>query len=665
MRRDNTTVPVPVNAIAKTKAKSMKAKKLRTRILISFFSIITVFALLIAVLGFYVIENDIIKRAQNKVKNDLNSAREMYHEESEKLKDVVRFTALRFFIKDDIVNNNKGKLKKELKEIREAESLDILTLTNKYGQVIVRSRNPSVSGDNQAHDELVSRVLSDKKIMVGTFIVPREELIKEGTDLAEQAHIKFIPTPKAKPSQETELTSGMMIKAAAPVFEYDGSLIGVLYGGNLLNRNHKIVDRIKETVHRGVKYKGRDVGTATIFQGDLRISTNVKGKDGSRAIGTRVSEEVYEQVLVKGLPWMDRAFVVTDWFKTAYEPIRNVNGQIIGMLYVGTLEKPFIAMARNIFLVFLLIVLVATLLAGAPALILSAVISRPLTNVLKAVRKLSEGNLGYKVDVETGTAELNMLTTSFNDMSERLNEREHSLRISNEKLAALNQTYLDLVGFVSHELKSILGSTIVNVYSVRDGFFGMINSKQRKALDSVTRNLDYLAETVRKFFSLSRIEKGELELNRTELCLRESVFSTCLETFARQIAEKQMEIIDNVQPEMRINGDIDLLIIVVNNLMGNAVKFGFDKGKIVLSSKDLGDKVQIEIYNDSRPIREEEKAKLFKKFSKLSIPEEDKVRGTGLGLFITKEIIAKHGGEIWVEPKENGNSFIFQIEKGL
>jgi len=643
----------------------MKTKRLRRKILISFFSIITIFVLSMAALGVYVIKHDIIERAQTKVKNDLNSARQIYREETENLKDVIRFTALRFFIKDAILDNDTESLKKQLEEIRKIESLDVLTLTDKAGRVIIRARNPSVCGDSLADDELISHVLSLSKVTAATVIVPAEELMKEGADLAEQAYIKFISTPKAKPTSETEQASGMMIKAASPVFGDDGSLLGVLYGGNLLNRNYKIVDRVKETVYQAAKYKGKDVGTATIFQGDLRISTNVMTKNGNRAIGTRVSEKVYEQVLTKGLPWIDRAFVVTDWYKTAYEPIRNIKGQTIGILYVGTLEKPLVDMTKSIFLVFLLIVLITTLLAGVFALILAGAVSQPLTNMLTATRKLSEGNFSYKMDIETGTVELNMLAASFNDMSSQLDEREHSLKISNEKLATLNKTYLDLVGFVSHELKGVLASTIANAYSVRDGFLGVINPKQCKALESVTRNLDYLAATVKNFLSLSRIERGELVPDKTDICLREDVFNASLDTFARKIAEKQMEITNNIQLQLRVKCDIDLLLIAANNLIANAVKYGFDKGKIILSSKDLGDKVQIEIYNDSMPIRDNEKRKLFKKFSRLDTDEKKQVKGTGLGLFITKEIIEKHSGNIWVEPKENGNCFIFEIEKGL
>jgi two-component system sensor histidine kinase ResE len=69
------------------------------------------------------------------------------------------------------------------------------------------------------------------------------------------------------------------------------------------------------------------------------------------------------------------------------------------------------------------------------------------------------------------------------------------------------------------------------------------------------------------------------------------------------------------------------------------------------------------VYNDGRPISEQERAMLFRKFSRLNTPEKKKVKGTGLGLYITKQIIESHGGHIEVQAKENGNSFIFQIPK--
>jgi len=641
----------------------MKTKKLRSRIVVPFDIIIVTFSLLVAVLGYYVIKTDIIKRAQTKVKNDLNSAREIYAQELENVKDIVRFTAVRFFIKDALSTEDKDILDKELDRIRTSESLDILTLTDASGKVLSRSRNPSVTDDNQALDKLVNRVLSNSEVVSGTVIVSQAELVKEGEDLAEQANINFIPTPKARRRTETRETSGMMIKAAAPVFGYDGKLSGVLYGGNLLNRNYKIVDKVKEIVYKGQTYKEKDIGTVTIFQDDLRISTNVKAKDNTRAVGTRVSEEVYEQVLVKGLPWIARAFVVNAWYKTAYEPIKDIDDRIVGILYVGILEQPFTNMARNILILFLVIVCLATALAASLEIFLTRTISRPVERMLKATRELSNGSLGYEVDKETGTMEFDELADSFNKMSAQLQDREESLKKINEELAMLNKTYLDLVGFVSHELKGIVATTLLNAAAVRDGLFGQINEKQKQSLQSVTKSLHYFRDTVRKFLDLSRIEKGELEVNKKQVSLREDVFEPCLETFNAEIADKQMTVTNNIAAEVKVSGDLDLLHIVANNLLGNAVKYGLEKGKIIISSEDLANKVQIEVYNDSRPIREEEKEKLFKKFSRLEDSKGKKIKGTGLGLFLTKEIITQHGGDIWVRPEENGNSFIFQIEK--
>ncbi len=177
--------------------------------------------------------------------------------------------------------------------------------------------------------------------------------------------------------------------------------------------------------------------------------------------------------------------------------------------------------------------------------------------------------------------------------------------------------------------------------------------------------MKYLRGTVRKFLDLSRIEKGELKATRREVRLREDVFDPCLDAFKAEAGTKGMEVTNNVATEIKVNGDLDLLRIAANNLIGNAIKYGFEKGRVVISSKCLGDTVQIEVYNDSRPIAEDEKARLFKKFSRLDRDENKKVKGTGLGLFIAKEIIVTHGGEIWVEAGENGNSFIFRIEKGF
>jgi len=324
---------------------------LRTKLILSFIVIILVGGLGTTIIGTRLVATTLIEQAQRKVKHDLASAWMVYNERLKEIKSVVRLTSQRFFLKEGIVLDDKDMLKRELERLRLENDLDILTLTDTKGKVLIRTRIPFTAGDDQSQDEIISLALQNK-IIASTQVLPRKELMKEGEELVIQASMKIIPTPKAKPKRKSEETSGMMLKVAAPIVAQDGSLLGVLYGGSLINRNYFIVDRIKEIVFKGEKYKGKDTGTATIFQGDLRISTNVKTEKDQRAIGTRVSEEVGKDVLEDGRKWVDRAFVVNDWYITAYQPIKNIKGKIIGILYVGMLEAPYIEIRNKVVLSF-------------------------------------------------------------------------------------------------------------------------------------------------------------------------------------------------------------------------------------------------------------------------------------------------------------------------
>jgi two-component system NtrC family sensor kinase len=226
-----------------------------------------------------------------------------------------------------------------------------------------------------ARDPFIKSALGKKGIS-GTQVFSRDELLKEGKALAQKAVLTSIPTPKEKPGQKVEETSGMVLKSAHPVLDFNGEVLGVLTGGVLLNRNYEIVDRIKNIVFKDAKYKGKEIGTATIFLGDLRISTNVIDKEGNRAIGTRAMHEVQEQVLGKGVPWIQRAFVVDDWYITAYEPIRDVQDKIVGMLYVGMLESKYALMKERLILLFFFFSMSGMLIALAVSFFLSRRMSK-------------------------------------------------------------------------------------------------------------------------------------------------------------------------------------------------------------------------------------------------------------------------------------------------
>ncbi len=611
----------------------MKQKPLKNQIMFALMAVILVISTLIAVLGFYVIKKDILERAQVRVTRDLGVTRAFYNAEIERIGDIFSLP---------VVERNKNLLRKKL-------NLHYITVFDPNRQEIT--------------SEIVREAIEKKQGVGGTRIIKAEELEMLNQREEIEAAIAIVPTQRAKPTDKKVHVDVMSKEYAMPRFNKEGKIEEIIYGGRIINKDYAFVDKIRDLAFGKQMYDNKPVGTVTIFQGDTRIATNVLNQDGTRAIGTRVSEEVYQAVFEQGRIWRDRAFVVNDWYITAYEPIRNINGKIIGILYVGILEAPFDDMTKNIIIVFLVIVAVAAMMALALSFLLASAITKPLTSVLDAIEKLSGGAKGCVVESNTDVKELNELACSFNKMSETLYQREQSLRESNEKLTALNKSYLDLISFVSHELKGILASAIMNAYAVKDGFLGLINFKQRRALDSVARNLDYLSATVKKFLNLGRIEKGQLEVNRTEVFLKKEIFDTSIDSLSPLAVKKKIQIDNNIDPELTVKADIDLMQVVANNLISNAIKYGLENGQIVINSSDVEGKIQIEVYNDSVPISEEQRQKLFVKFSRLATTETKKVKGTGLGLYITKRIVESHGGDIWVEPGDNGNSFIFQIDK--
>ena len=187
-----------------------------------------------------------------------------------------------------------------------------------------------------------------------------------------------------------------MLKAVAPIFDDQQNFIGTVYGGVLINRNFEIVDKVKQTVYENVIYEDQDIGTATIFQDDLRISTNVRNEDGNRAIGTRVSAEVYDQVINHGEPWIDRAYVVNNWYITAYEPIRDGYDRIIGILYVGVLEQKYNDLQNQAVVTFLAITLLGALVSMAVSYFIAQRILVPINELVTASQGDCSRKPGYQ-----------------------------------------------------------------------------------------------------------------------------------------------------------------------------------------------------------------------------------------------------------------------------
>jgi len=642
---------------------------LRFKLTLSFLAVISLGGIVTLFMGTRLEHRTIFDLAQAKVRHDLASAWTVYNERLNDIRDIVRLNSSRESIQQALVLGQKDILQKYLESVRKDFQLDILTLTDAQGKVVFRARQPDVGGDDQSLEPLVGRALK-KEVVVGTQIVSRAELLKEGADLAEKSYLAFVPTEKAAFRPEDHEENGMILKAAAPLINDKGVLLGVLYGGILLNQNYDIVDRVKDIVFKGEKYKGKEIGTVTVFQNDLRISTNVTDDQGNRAIGTRVSEEVNQAVLREGKSWIGPAFVVTHWYITAYEPIKNIDGEIIGMLYVGMLEKPYIDIRNSVMLKFASLAALCAFILLVILFIITSTIINPLRGMVVATNKIAEGDLNHRVEIDFRD-EIGQLAHSFNQMTEnlkianenllqwgktlekRVEERTKELRemqdylIRSEKLASLGK----MAAGIAHEINNPLTSILINTHL-------MLEKCEKK--DPDCENLTLIADETSR---CAQIVKGLLEFARqnppekTKSDINELIDRTT-QLLENQASFQNVKIIKNLEaglPQLQL--DKTKIQQVFWNLMLNACAAMPKGGNLTIISRLDDDRKYVEIVfiDTGVGIPRENINKLFDPFF------TTKSSGTGLGLAVSYGIIQQHDGKIEVK-SEVGQGSVFTVK---
>jgi len=616
-----------------------------TKLTLSYLAIIIIMNAIFTIAGIQIISNRIVAEAQEKVAHDLNSAREIYRGELIHIHDVVRMSAERFFIKDAIISGDIDAAAEELIKVKQQEGLDILTLTNNTGTVIFRVNTPGGTDPNTDNDEILSAVLLNKTPVMGTTIVGSDELRRESLFLAGQAHFQLIDTPKARPRTETQESAGMMLKSAAPIFDYGGKLIGVLYGGTLLNRNYEIVDEIKQTVFEDLRYKEKDIGTATIFQDDVRVSTNVRNEDDSRAVGTRVSEEVYNQVVINGEPWTGRAYVVNDWYITAYEPIRDIHNRVIGILYVGILEQKYTDIQKQTSFIFLGISLIAALVTMILSWFVSQRISIPLRKTVAASKEVANGNMDVKVDIVSGD-ELGWLAYSFNKMSAALKERDEKLKeftkrkiSESERLAMVGQ----LAANVAHELNNPLQGIVT---------YASLALEKEKFDDASRQNINKIVIQANRCRDIIR---GLLDFSRHKnpdktLCKVNNLLRGCI-----SLVENQA-IFHNIDVVMNLDDSLPMVIVdpsqierVFLNLIINAAEAMEGTGKLTITTTldATNNCIDVDVQDTGPGILPRHLEKIFDPF----FTTKETGHGVGLGLAISYGIVKEHNGRLTVNSK--------------
>jgi len=475
-----------------------------------------------------------------------------------------------------------------------------------------------------------------------TEVIPEDLLVLLG--LAEQARITLLDTPMAAPEpfDPREGTGGLTVIATEPVVAKDGTVVGAVMVGHLLNNDFTLVDRIKEVA---------GVDTVTVFFGDLRVSTNVLDVQGERAVGTRLSQEVLDVVLVDGKGFTGPAYVVNEWFITRYEPLLNHRGEIVGILYVGARQAAFINLVNEFDARILMVALVSTLVAVAIAIPISRSITKPLETLAQATERVAEGDRAVSVAVE-GTGELAVLARSFNAMVETLRATEQQL-IQSEKLASVGQ----LAAGVAHEINNPLGTILL---------FADIMRKELPPEDPRRDDAKMIMEEATRCKTivsdlLNFARQNEVLAQTTDV---NALLTDTIKEITVQPVFEQVQVITELEPELpSIQADPAQLREVFVNLMTNAAEAMEGGGTLIIRTKEAEDDMISTSFEDTGcGIPEANLSKIFTPF----FSTKPIGKGTGLGLAIVYGIVKMHRGQIYVESEEGvGSTFTITLPRRL
>lgn len=501
---------------------------------------------------------------------------------------------------------------------------------------------PVITNGNWGQLPIVEEVFASGEERAATEILPAEILTQVG--LEDQAHITLIDTPRAavEPFDQREGTAGLALTGVSPIRDDQGKVTGAVLAAYMFNNDFTLVDRIKEVA---------GIDTVTIFFGDMRVSTNVMTADNQRAVGTRVSQDVYDVVLEEGQDYVGEAFVVNDTYITRYKPLHDHSGQIVGSLYVGALKSAFQTLVGAFSNQVLIIAALSMLLAGIIAIPIARIITRPIVDLVEANQRLAQGDMQVRVDAQ-GTGELAVLGHSFNRMVEELDQTQDEL-CQKERLASMGQ----LAAGVAHEINNPLGTIL------------LFSDMMYKEADEDDPRRDDLKMIISETTRCKSIVADLLNFSRQQDVMAQEInihdlLEQVIKGLSVQPAFQDVKFVRHFSSVVpAIQADPNQMQQVFINLFNNAAEAMDSEGTITITSSSLDHNwVEIKISDTGAGIPQEDLNKVFSPFYTTKSPG----KGTGLGLSITYGIIKMHRGQISVQSQEGkGTTFTITLPTHL
>ena len=227
----------------------------------------------------------------------------------------------------------------------------------------------------------------------------------------------------------------------------------------------------------------------------------------------------------------------------------------------------------------------------------------------------------------------------------------------------LEKMKLDFVSIAAHELRTPLTSVRGYLSLLSEELKGTISKVHEEYLTKVVVSSNYLYTLVENLLNISRIERGSLVLNKEKVEWLPFVKGV-VEEFQQNAQTANIELVVSDLSFSNHFAYVDRAMIseVLSNLLDNSIKYNKEKGRVNVFFEVLGDFITTHLKDTGFGIPKESAVHIFKKFYRVSGVLKQGIKGTGLGLFISSEIIKMHGGRIWMESEfGEGSTFSFTV----
>jgi len=232
-----------------------------------------------------------------------------------------------------------------------------------------------------------------------------------------------------------------------------------------------------------------------------------------------------------------------------------------------------------------------------------------------------------------------------------------------EKVSTVGKLKDEFVFIISHKLKQPAIAINGYIETIFSKYINSLNEESKKILKLTKVNSERLSKLLDDLLDISQIEQGSLRVQLTDVFLQ-PVISEVLSSLFFEARNKKITLSQKGDLDIAAKADTDRLKEVLTNLIGNAIKYTLAGGQVMIEVRNEGELARILISDNGIGISQEDQKHLFEKFYRIENEQTKQVKGSGLGLFITKQLVEKMGGEIGItDSVGKGSTFFFTLPR--